>query len=455
MLTTPELSAQLARAYALLNEGKLSQAEGVCRTVLASESRNAAATHLLGLIRARAGDLQAGEQLMRRSIELEPRDARLRLSIANFLRRNGALPEAEREYRTALQLAPSDGASRHGLALTLDALGKSAAAESEARALLAMNQQDPESWSLLGFLLNNQDRLSEAEAAYRQALALNPRYGLAHHNLGSLLARLDRAEEALAALEQAQASGAQGFELAFSRGRALSLLYRTHEAEGAFAEAVSLRPRHVEAQLNLARLRYMHGDPEFARGLAAALAQAPQDSALHSALASVRLRAGQVEAAEQQLRQALERGPEPQLRFVLSQVLREAERLPEAELEATEAAAALPGDSAVVENLVSILLSRARADQAMSFIRVQRARKPDAQAWLAYEATAARLLGAPAYQELFDYRRFVRTYELQPPPGFASVAELNAALIEALAARHRFSTHPLDQSLAPRQSDHA
>jgi hypothetical protein len=48
---------------------------------------------------------------------------------------------------------------------------------------------------------------------------------------------------------------------------------------------------------------------------------------------------------------------------------------------------------------------------------------------------------------LYDYRRLVRVYELEPPAGWRSIDELNAALIETLRTRHRFATHPLDQSL--------
>jgi len=162
----------------------------------------------------------------------------------------------------------------------------------------------------------------------------------------------------------------------------------------------------------------------------------------------VLVRAGQYDRAEERLAEALKRlGPVPQLRFLLSQVLREVGRLPEAETEAMEAASALPRDSGVIENLVSILLSRGRPHDAMPFIRVQRARGPLEQSWLAYEATAARLLGEPRYEELFDYDRFVRSYVLEPPPGWSSIAQLNAALVEALGARHRFSQHPIDQSL--------
>jgi hypothetical protein len=56
-------------------------------------------------------------------------------------------------------------------------------------------------------------------------------------------------------------------------------------------------------------------------------------------------------------------------------------------------------------------------------------------------------MGQPAYRDLFDYGRLVRTYQLEAPSGWSSIEQLNAALLEALNARHCFAAHPLDQSL--------
>jgi Flp pilus assembly protein TadD len=448
MLTVAELSTQLARAAALLSEGKLSQAESACRGILATSPNNSAATHLLGLIRARSGDAQEGERFMRRSIELEPRDPTLRVNFANHLRRSGRLAEAEAAYRNALQLAPGERSARHSLALTLSDLGRHTQAESECRHLIGGGESDAEAWCLLGLILDREGKLTDSEAAYRRAVQLNPSYGLAYHNLASVLERMNRAEEALAALERTQALGVRGFEVAFTRGKTLVLLNRIAEAEQAYAEAVALRPQDPDAQLNLARLRYMQGDPAFVRSLEAAVAAHPDDVNMHALLTRMLARAGQYEQAERRLAEGLQRvGPAPALRLLLSQVLRETERLQEAETHALEAARALPGDPHVIENLISILLSRGRPEDAMPFVRTWRAREPLRQNWIAYEATAARQLGQPLYENLYDYDRFVRCYELEPPRGWSSMAQLNAALIEALDSRHAFESHPLDQSL--------
>lgn len=445
---SPANQADLARAYGLLRERQFAQAEAVCRQVLGQSPRSASALHLLGLIRKDAGDPAEGERLLAQSIEIEPNNADFRANLANLLRRLGRPQDAERRYREALGLNPAHRQARLGLIRALADLGQHSAAEAESRKLIAAQGTDAEAWSALAMTLREQNRLPEAEAAYRQATAASPDYANAHHNLGSLLTGMERAEEALAELERAQKLGVTGFELAFNRGRALTQLYRIEEAEKAFAEAVALNPRHAEAQLNLARLRFMREDPFFARDIASAAAASRDDPAAQLLYGIVLWRAGDCKAAEGVYRDLLtRRGPNPDVRTALAQVLQETGRLEEAEIEATEAAIAKPLDSKVVECLVVILLSRGKAKDAMPFIAEQRRRYPDQQGWLAYEATAARLLGDPSYRELYDYSRLVRTYDLEAPRGWSSMSELNGALLESLNTRHQFATHPLDQSL--------
>jgi Flp pilus assembly protein TadD len=442
------LQSQLIAIADLMQSGRLVEAERACRALLAQSPRQPAALHLLGLIREQAGDPAGGEQLVRQSLQLQPANPKFQFNLAQLLHRHGRASEAAATYRQLLERAPMEHAARRALVVILDQLGQSAAAEAEARTLLQQRPQDADACSLLAFVLERQNRFAEAEAAYRGALALDERQIFARQNLGTMLSRLERAEEALESLDRARALGAGGFELAFSRGRTLSLLYRLEQAETEFAAATALRPGDIEAQTNLARLRYMRGDQAFERDLAAAAAARPDDLALQTALVYALKGAGRFDAAERQLRQALrERGPAPSLLALLAQLLQESERVAEAETEALQAAALMPDDPEIIETLVAILLARGRARDAQSYLSVRRAREPRLQNWIAYEATAARLLGSDQYHELYDYDRLVRSYTLEPPPGWSSIAELNGALRSALSARHRFVTHPLDQSL--------
>lgn len=440
-----QIQNDFSRATRLLAAGQPAEAESICRRLLTQMPNSASVVHLLGLARKELGDTSGGESLIRESIRLEPAQPDFHANLGNLLKRQGQFAGAENAYRAAIALNPLHPSARRELANTLHELGRFAEAEVECRKQLAQFAQDSQAWCALGIVLGDQDRVVEAETAYRQALKISPHFALAHHNLGSLLARLERAEESLAALEQAQSLGVSGFEMAFNRGRALLQLYRMQDAEQAFSEAVALQPKHIQAQLNLAQVRHIQGDPNFARDLASASALHRDDIDLQLLFATVARRVGKLQDAETLLHDVLTRNDSAAAHTAMATLLLEAQRLAEAEDHAVRAATLVPQDQPVVETLVSILLARGKADQALQFVRAQRVRYPTSQNWIAYEATAARLLGDPLYKQLYDYDRFVRTFEIASPSGFD--ADFNAQLAQALGARHRFANHPLDQSL--------
>ena len=316
------------------------------------------------------------------------------------------------------------------------------------RALASSDDRDVQAWTALGIVLRQQGRLHEAEAAYRRALVISPADVPAMHALGALLSQLERAEEALTVLDQARALGLKARELHTNRGRALMQLYRPQEAEQAYTDAVAIDPRDAGAQSNLAQLRYMRGDPDFARDLLAAAHAHRNDVALQLSLGELLRRSDDLAAAEIVLRATIRnQGPIPEVRAALAAVLQQSGQLKEAEVEALEASVAKPHDLAILEKLVAIELAICRPDEALPLIRAQRRRQPLDQRWIAYEATAARLLQQPLYAQLYDYERLVRIYELEPPAGYDSMTGFNSALLEVLQARHVFATHPLDQSL--------
>jgi Flp pilus assembly protein TadD len=440
--------AKLAHAFRLLQQRNFQEAETLCRSVLRQSPNHAAATHLLGLVRKDWGDLAEGERLMRASIDLEPSNAEFRSNLGNLLRRQGRLQEAEKSYRKALHLDPNHRPSHLGLAQVLNELGKHNEAAVIGRALTKQSPNDPNAWLALGQTFHDQEKWTDAESAFRKAVTISQGNAIAHHNLGSVLSRLERAEEALEHLKKAESLGINGFHLAFNLGRTYLQLYRMEEAGKAFAEAVAINPLDIEAQINLARMRFMQGEEDFARDISAAASAHGDDPRLQMLAGIVLRRAGDFQGAESVLRDLLARqNVQPEAHAALAEVLHEMGRLEEAEQEALAAARAAPRDPSVNETLVSILLARGRANAALPYIRSQRAQQPFEQGWLAYEATAARLLGHDLYPELYDYDRLVRVFELEPPPGWTSIEELNTALIEALNVRHQFPTHPLDQSL--------
>lgn len=442
------IEQQLKQAFMLWQQKRFAEAQSVCLAVLGRSPLHAEALHLLGLIRKQLGDPAEAERYMRQSLQLQPARAEFHANLGNLLRAQRRLHEARASYERALSCDARHSNARLGLARLLCELGEHSAAEEHCRVLIQRNGGDSEAWSALGAALRGQGKLGEAEAAYRAATKLRPDYAVAHHNLGALLAEANRAEEALGELERARALGLKSCELALNRGHALLKLYRLAEAEAAYAEAVALAPLDIDAQRSLAQLRFMLGDPKFARDLVAACAAYPQALALQMLLAETVRNAGDLASAEVLLRNLIARSPPtPPLHSALSGVLMEAGRLSEARDHALRAKDLNPDHPAIIENLIGVELQLGDARAAYEAIQAQRVRDPLEQRWIAYEALAARLLGDSRYAELYDYDRLVRAYDLEPPKGWSSIEEFNAALDEVLAGRHLFNRHPLELSL--------
>jgi Flp pilus assembly protein TadD len=75
----------LADAIRLEREGRLLEAEAICRQVLDSEPARVEAHHLLGTILYQQGDNDQAIEVMRRAIALAPDAPQLRVNLATLL----------------------------------------------------------------------------------------------------------------------------------------------------------------------------------------------------------------------------------------------------------------------------------------------------------------------------------------------------------------------------------
>lgn len=441
----------LQQSYIQWQQGELTQAEFSCRKILEQFPDSEDALHLLGLIRRQMGDLAEAEQLIRRSVELAPRHVEFQTNLAKLLRSAGRITEARDQYQAALAIDPHFRPAQLGLLRLLNAIGSTQAASAAyklAQSLLKVKEKDAEAWVGMGQASRSLGKLAEAEQAYRRALELRPGYGVAHHNLGALLAQLHRADEALQELNCAASFGIKGNQLEYNRASALLELNRPEEAEAALMVAIKADPGARDPHRLLANLRFMRKDPDYLRDLKDSITRLPKQTHLWALWGQLLCNAQQPEEALEVLRQGIERcGSAPELLTVLATTSQELSRSDEALVAAREASYQRPDDESVTSVLISSLLCVGEAKEALPLIRRLRLTAPFSQEYIALEATAARLSGDPLYQKLYDYDAFVRMYELEPPLGWAHIDDFHRDLLPALQARHRFSTHPLNQSL--------
>jgi tetratricopeptide (TPR) repeat protein len=443
-----DAARKLQRALELQRAGRLPDAATICNKLIRAWPTAPDPLHLLGLIRRQQGRFDDAQRLLLASIRHSPPRADYLANLGNLYTATGQLAQAEDAYRKALAIDPAFRPARLALARLCNRQQRFEDGETEARALLQLHRDDAQAWIALSVALRGLDRLEDAERACREALAAQPGYGLAHHDLGAVLAERYRYQEALGEYDAAAAAGIDDPVLHANRARALVGVQRIDEARELLDQTVLRYPRAGDAQMLLAKLRHMNGEADFDRDVKKATRTHPEDVELSRIHAQLLRGAGQAEAAAHMLQQTLERlGPNAVLLAELASAQQEAGEF-EASLQAAREAARLaPDDPHREDRFVDALLSLGRADEAMPLIRAARRTAPNDQWHIACEATAARLLGDPLYEELYDYDRFVRAYTLPTPPGWSDLDTFNRDLAAVLSARNHFRIAPLDQSL--------
>jgi tetratricopeptide (TPR) repeat protein len=192
-----------------------------------------------------------------------------------------------------------------------------------------------------------------AAAAYEQLLAADAPdpQGLVALECARLALALRQPALALGHLERARVAAPQSAQVLFELGRALNNLRRPDDAAMAFADALRLRPRWLDAQLNLAHVQRAAGRfADAARSYDEALALDAHSARGHAGAATVRLELREYAAAEVHFARACELDPAlPGVWLQRGQALQSAGR-PEAAVKVLREAARRAADDAVVHS---------------------------------------------------------------------------------------------------------
>jgi len=399
------LNQAIQAGHAAYQRGALDEARRLLAPV-----NHPKAIHLLALVEKRAGNSAAALGLLQRAAKLDRRDPEIANNLALLAHETGQLDLAEAEYRRALKRKPDFPQARSGL----------------------------------GRVLIDLERWPEAVTLHERLLAAAPdniyiRFGLATALLGD-----GQAEKAEAMFDALIEEGNRQPQIFFMRGRARLELAQVDDAVTDLRQAHEQNPDVLSLKA-LGSALWMLGDKD---AFDALLQQAATHPALQVSAAEMLRQSGAPDKALAALGNPQD--PEsmpPDSRAIAVSAHIDLEQPEQAESLALSCLAIDPDDSGVIRNLVTALLTQGKADDAMPWIAKMRAADPDNQHWIAYEASALRLLGSDRYASLVDLERFVRPYILPVPEGFDSLDDFNQAFLAVLERWHHFKTHPLDQSL--------
>jgi tetratricopeptide (TPR) repeat protein len=211
-------------------EGRLVEAEALCRRVLEAQPSQPEAQHLLGVIAHQNGKLANAIEHVRRAVKLAPRNALFHANLGEMLRLSGRPKLAADEARRAIEIDPAMAAAHSNLGVALYELKQYEEAADAHRRAIAAKPDFADAHSNLGNALHALKRFDEAVASYRRAIELNPNYADAWANLGTTLHHAGEFDEGMAALRRAIAL-APGHANAHS-GLGILLLMRGDLGEG-------------------------------------------------------------------------------------------------------------------------------------------------------------------------------------------------------------------------------
>jgi predicted O-linked N-acetylglucosamine transferase (SPINDLY family) len=279
-----EAEITISDAQTAFTEGRLSDAEDICREILGNDERCAGAWHLMGKMAALQGDLETAGEFASVACELDPQNADFVRESAEVFLRKKELEPAEKEVRRALEMAPespeglvllgrilaekddksasleafqdalrlrkdyAEGFSHYATALLKFGRGKDAI--SQIRKACALEPDSVEFQTNLAILLEQNARYVDALAAYGKAARMNPNVGFVWFRQGKLLNGLKRYAESIPALAKAISLPGQLGDYHYEYGLALHMSKRFQEALVHYEKALSMGYNTAALQCN-------------------------------------------------------------------------------------------------------------------------------------------------------------------------------------------------------------
>ncbi len=164
----------IEQALALIQSGRVAEAEQLLRRQLVQSPGDVDTLHYLGLLCHQSGRGDEARALIGKAVERAPDTAFLRANYAEVLRTQGDLEAAEMQARAAVRLEPAHPNFLFNLAMVLQARGRLAEALDAGERASALNPDWVEALALIASLCFALARLDEAIEFGRRACALRP-----------------------------------------------------------------------------------------------------------------------------------------------------------------------------------------------------------------------------------------------------------------------------------------
>lgn len=426
----------LKAAVALVQQGKLGEAERLAQQALADPETRAVANSILGTIKLQQNRLDDSARLLGEAIRLEPRLVGAQLSLAQVYTLQNKPDLALARFQTVLELDPDNPSAR--LALARSEVEK----KNYQRALTLTDpvrpvlRKSPEGLFVIAAALLKSGRRDEAAPLGADWTRLPNVPQAASISFGLLLVQEGAIDAGIAVLEHAKQPGPPSYELAFNLASAYLMKKDTARALEHYDAALSVRPDSLDALRLAAGLaerkeekaelerslsywlrakKLAPDDPGILLGfgrvcfkmdlledaepaLAKAASLKPGDIPYQYTLAAVKVGKRQYDEARSLLEPLVEAHPnDAHLRYAVGTVLYTQGHLQEAAAHLSESIRLEPNQLPSYYYLALVARDQDRNDEAIGMLEKLLARHPDHAS--ANEALGMLLVGTPRNEE--------------------------------------------------------
>jgi protein O-GlcNAc transferase len=252
----PALQAQWQSALALLQQGRLAEAERICAEILQQAPKHFGALHLLGIIAHQNRAYERATEFFSKAISANPELPQAYYNRGIALQALRRFSEALVGYNKAIALKPDHAEAYSNRGIVLGELGRPQEALASCDKAIALKPNFAEAYYNRGNALQALGRFADALASYDKTVTLSyaatrhPGFAEVHFNRGNALNALKRFEDALASWAKAIALNPNFAEAYSDRGNALQELRRLEEALVSYDRAIALKPDHAAAYSN-------------------------------------------------------------------------------------------------------------------------------------------------------------------------------------------------------------
>jgi tetratricopeptide (TPR) repeat protein len=189
------LREKFSRGAALHRQGKIADAERICREILLQRPDHFDALHLLGVIAHQTGHGDQAIEIFESAIVLKPDSAEAYNNRGIALNDLNRPADALASYDKAIALKPDFAEAYGNRGIALNDLNRPVDALASYDKAIALKPDYAEAYYNRGVALNNLKRPTDALTHYDKAIALKPDYAKAHLSQSLCFLQLGRLEQ--------------------------------------------------------------------------------------------------------------------------------------------------------------------------------------------------------------------------------------------------------------------